>query len=119
MGNRPNNLRKVRKARNISVETAAEAIGKGSVKTLYDYEKGNHSIPSDVLIKLAKLYRTTTDYLLGITPYDTVTVVDSKNNVIASVGNGTSIEQDGYTVIFSVNQYIQHQKRKENQNGVS
>lgn len=31
------------------------------------YERGLRDIPSDVLIRLAKLYNTTTDYILGLT----------------------------------------------------
>lgn len=31
------------------------------------YEKGTRTIPVDCLIKLAKLYNTSTDYLLGLT----------------------------------------------------
>ncbi len=31
------------------------------------YERGFRDIPSDVLIALAKLYQTTTDYILGLT----------------------------------------------------
>lgn len=31
------------------------------------YERGLRDVPSDVLIRLADLYRTTTDYLLGRT----------------------------------------------------
>ena len=31
------------------------------------YERGLRDIPTDVLIRLAKLYKTSTDYLLGIT----------------------------------------------------
>ena len=31
------------------------------------YERGIRDIPTDVLIKLARLYNTTTDYLLGLT----------------------------------------------------
>lgn len=31
------------------------------------YEHGFRDIPSDVLIALAKLYKTTTDYILGLT----------------------------------------------------
>lgn len=31
------------------------------------YEQGIRDIPTDVLIQLAKLYETTTDYLLGLT----------------------------------------------------
>ena len=31
------------------------------------YERGLRDIPSDILIALAKLYNTSTDYLLGLT----------------------------------------------------
>ena len=31
------------------------------------YERGYRDIPTDVLIKLAKLYKTSTDYILGLT----------------------------------------------------
>ncbi len=31
------------------------------------YERGLRDVPSDVLIRLAKLYRTSTDYILGLT----------------------------------------------------
>ena len=31
-----------------------------------NYELGQRDIPTDVLIKLAKLYRVSTDYLLGL-----------------------------------------------------
>ncbi len=31
------------------------------------YERGFRDIPSDVLISLAKLYNTSTDYILGLT----------------------------------------------------
>ncbi len=31
------------------------------------YERGLRDIPSDVLIRLAKLYNTSTDYILGLT----------------------------------------------------
>ena len=30
------------------------------------YERGLRDIPTDVLIRLAKLYNTTTDYILGL-----------------------------------------------------
>ena len=35
--------------------------------TYSQYETGNRQIPMDVLIALAALYKTSTDYLLGIT----------------------------------------------------
>lgn len=31
------------------------------------YERGLRDIPTDILIRLAKLYNTSTDYLLGLT----------------------------------------------------
>ena len=31
------------------------------------YERGLRDIPTDVLIRLARLYNTTTDYILGLT----------------------------------------------------
>lgn len=38
------------------------------------YERGLRDLPTDVLIRLAKLYHTSTDYILGLTakrqPYD-------------------------------------------------
>jgi transcriptional regulator with XRE-family HTH domain len=38
------------------------------------YERGLRDIPTDILIRLAKLYKTSTDYILGLTnnqkPYE-------------------------------------------------
>ncbi len=38
------------------------------------YERGLRDIPTDILIKLAKFYKTSTDYILGVTnnttPYE-------------------------------------------------
>ena len=31
------------------------------------YERGLRDIPTDILIKLAKFYKTSTDYILGVT----------------------------------------------------
>lgn len=31
------------------------------------YEKGYRDLPTDILIQLARLYETTTDYILGLT----------------------------------------------------
>lgn len=33
------------------------------------YERGKRDIPTDILIKLAQIHHTTTDYLLGLTDY--------------------------------------------------
>lgn len=34
-----------------------------------NYETGKRDIPTDVLIRLARFYHTSTDYLLGLTDY--------------------------------------------------
>lgn len=31
------------------------------------YERGEHELPINILIKLSKIYSTTTDYILGLT----------------------------------------------------
>lgn len=33
----------------------------------FRYENGTRDVPSDILISLAKLYNTSTDYILGLT----------------------------------------------------
>jgi len=42
--------------------------------TYSDYELGNLNIPAEVLIKLARLYETSVDYIVGLTdepkPYE-------------------------------------------------
>ena len=35
------------------------------------YERGLRDIPTDILIRLAKLYKTSTDYILGLTTNST------------------------------------------------
>lgn len=40
-----------------------------SQQTYSDYECGKLDIPTDVLIKLAEIYDTTTDYILGLTSH--------------------------------------------------
>ncbi len=40
-----------------------------SQQTYSDYECGKLDIPTDVLIKLAEIYDTTTDYILGLTAH--------------------------------------------------
>ena len=38
-----------------------------SQRTYSYYEKGEHDIPPEILIRLAKYYHTSIDYLLGLT----------------------------------------------------
>ena len=38
-----------------------------SQRVYSNYERGDLDIPTDILIKLAKFYNTSTDYILGLT----------------------------------------------------
>lgn len=38
--------------------------------TYSQYEKGVHEIPLESLVKLAELYNTSVDFILGLTDYD-------------------------------------------------
>lgn len=62
MGNR---LRDLREDADISQTQVARILGMS--QTGYSkYETGENDIPTQVLIKLANYYKTSTDYILGI-----------------------------------------------------
>ena len=58
-------LRELREENNISQMEIAEYL---NVKqnTYSQYETGKRQLPIELLIKLAKFYKTTTDYILGL-----------------------------------------------------
>ncbi len=58
-------LRELRKERNLSQKMVGDELGIAQ-QTLSRYEKNINTVPVDVLIKLAKYYSVTTDYILGI-----------------------------------------------------
>ena len=58
-------LRDLREDHDLSQQQVADYLG--MKQSQYSrYERGHRDIPTDVLIKLAELYKTSTDYLLGI-----------------------------------------------------
>ncbi len=58
-------LRDLREDNDLSQRQVAEYLGMKQPQ--YNrYERGLRDIPTDVLIKLAYLYKTSTDYILGI-----------------------------------------------------
>ena len=61
-----NNLRKLRKERGLTQISLQMKTGIEQA-LLSKYETGENDIPTEVLIKLADFYKTTTDYLLGRT----------------------------------------------------
>ncbi|MBR4889144.1 MAG: helix-turn-helix transcriptional regulator [Clostridia bacterium] len=59
-------LRDLREDNDYTQQKIAEYLG--MKQSQYSrYERGQRDIPTDVLIRLAKLYGTSTDYLLGLT----------------------------------------------------
>ena len=59
-------LRDLREDHDMSQREVAEFLGMKQPQ--YNrYERGLRDIPTDILIRLAQLYNTTTDYILGLT----------------------------------------------------
>ena len=59
-------IRNLREDRDISQSQMAQYLQVHQT-TYSDYELGNLNWPIDILIKLAKLYETSIDYLVGLT----------------------------------------------------
>ncbi|MBE7018639.1 MAG: helix-turn-helix transcriptional regulator [Ruminococcaceae bacterium] len=58
-------IRELREDRDLYQKDLAEYLHCSQV-AYSRYELGTRDIPTEVLIKLAKYYRTTTDYILGL-----------------------------------------------------
>ena len=59
-------LRDLREDHDLSQTQIAEILGMKQPQYCR-YERGLRDIPTDVLIRLAKYYHTSTDYILGLT----------------------------------------------------
>ena len=59
-------LKDLREDHDLSQQQVAEYLGMKQPQ-YSRYERGYRDIPTDVLIKLARLYHTSTDYILGLT----------------------------------------------------
>lgn len=59
-------LRDMREDHDLTQQKLAEYLGMPQPQ-YFRYEQGLRDIPTDILIQLAKLYNTATDYLLGLT----------------------------------------------------
>lgn len=58
-------LRDLREDHDLTQQQVADYLGMKQPQ-YSRYERGLRDVPTDVLIRLAKLYKTTTDYILGI-----------------------------------------------------
>ena len=59
-------LRDMREDHDLSQQQVADFLGMKQPQYCR-YERGLRDIPTDILIRLARLYGTSTDYLLGLT----------------------------------------------------
>jgi len=59
-------IRDLREDRDLRQRELAEYLNCSQV-CYSNYETGKRDIPTDVLIRLSRLYRTSVDYLLGLT----------------------------------------------------
>lgn len=57
--------RDARKVAGVKPEIAAASLGV-SITTLYSWERGDTAPSAGSIVAMAKLYRTSTDYLLGL-----------------------------------------------------
>lgn len=59
-------IRDLRQDKDISQKELARLLGMS--QTGYSkYETGENDVPTDILIKLSKFHKTSTDYILGLT----------------------------------------------------
>lgn len=66
MNNHYPRLKDLREDSDLSQQRVADYLGMKQPQ-YSRYESGLRDVPTDILIKLAKLYNTSTDYLLGLT----------------------------------------------------
>lgn len=92
-----NQLKDLRKKNKYSQRYICEAVGI-SPKTLYNYEHEVKPIPSDRLIRFAKLFKVSTDYILGIKRYNSAIVTGPDGGVVAVIADREIVEYTGYTI---------------------
>ncbi len=61
-----NRIRDLREDQDLTQRQVAERLGM-SQPQYFRYEQGYRDIPTDILLALAELYQTSTDYILGRT----------------------------------------------------
>ena len=60
------NIRALREDHDLTQKQVSEYL-RCSQQVYSNYELGQRDLPTDILIRLSKLYNTSTDYILGLT----------------------------------------------------
>lgn len=74
-------MRQLRKAKGLTQSQVAELVG-GTKVMISSYELGTRFPPYSTLVKLARLYGVSTDYLLGVVSHRTLNVDGLSNEHI-------------------------------------
>lgn len=83
MENFATRLKRMRKERGLTQQQASNGIGI-NIKKLASYEENRATPPPDLIIRIARFFKCTTDYLLGVEVITTVSIIGSdliKNNI--------------------------------------
>lgn len=95
-----NRIEQIRKQRNLSRKEIYKYVGICK-KTYYSYAVKDKPIPSDKLVRLSKILKCSTDYLLGIKDYTQITVMDKKGAILADISQDTIIEHKDFKAILT------------------
>ena len=93
-------IRWLRTSRGMEQEKLASEIGV-TRKTInvYEGEKNKKGIPTDIIIKIAKVFNVTTDYLLGLTDLESTDITYKKiHKVIGLTDDAISVLQEYNTI---------------------
>ena len=98
MNNFGKKLRNLRKANHLTQKQLAERIGvRNSIISFYEVEERTPSI--EIIIKLAKTFHVTTDYLLGIDKNESADL--------------TGLNEEDKTVILSMIELLRKKNKKQ------
>lgn len=87
MVNKGNKLKNLRSEKNLTQKQVADRIGL-AISAISSYESGTRYPSYEVLIKLARMFHVSTDYLLGITDkrnLDVTGLDDSEVNLLSQL----------------------------------
>lgn len=85
-----NKLKELRKQKRLTQKQVADRIGL-AVSAVSSYEAGNRYPSYDVLIKLARIFHVSTDYLLGMTDKKEIDVAGLNEEEVEAISQLVNI----------------------------
>lgn len=90
MVNMGNKLKNLRKQKRLTQKQVADRIGL-AISAVSSYESGTRYPSYDVLIKLARIYHVSTDYLLGMTDKKELDISGLKDEEVEAISQLVNI----------------------------